>query len=478
MNHFGYMFPKPKVQSPPASDASLIALGDAMLNGPDLGEHPTLPAGYAFLAQFIAHDISFDTSAGRDISPVALDARKIVQGREVSLELESIYGKGLLSDNEQLYEADHFRLRVGFTQGIASDENREYKNDLPRYPRGHANHRQAIIGDFRNDDNLGLAQTHVAFLRFHNSVVARLIKDGIREDKLFAKARKKVVQHYQWMILHDFLPKIIEQTALEQVIKNASKRQAEKVQKQAFVPVEFSVAAFRLGHSMLRATYDWNRNFQSSSRGGTQAANFADLFRFTGLRGNLFGADHLPSDWIIDWTRFFDFTGFNGIASNPKFNWSKKIDTSVDPVLKEVRSFLRHITEPGFRSLPILDLVRGSRLGLLSGQEVARELKLVSLSLSEVVQQPHRDALLSEFQEKTPLWYYILKEAQVFHGGRYLGPVGSHIVAETIVALIKMSRFSILEKPDWKPDLGQIERHQFGMADLLVMANVVNPLGA
>jgi len=74
--------------------------------------------------------------------------------------------------------------------------------------------------------------------------------------------------------------------------------------------------------------------------------------------------------------------------------------------------------------------------------------------------------------------YYILKEAEVYHRGERLGPVGSRIVAETIVGLLNQSPYSILQTKNWKPDLGQRERGLFEMVDLLAVANVVNPLGS
>lgn len=198
--------------------------------------------------------------------------------------------------------------------------------------------------------------------------------------------------------------------------------------------------------------------------------------------------DRLPSNWIIDWTRFIDFSGFNGIANNPKFNRAGLIDTTIAPGLKMLEPFFTHISNPAFRSLAVLDLVRGSRLGLPSGQDVATALGVTPLSPSEVAdEEPHRSVLMRhEFDRQTPLWYYILKEAQLYRGGERLGPVGSNIVAETVIGLIDANPISIRKKDqtvagnqsDWKPDLGQKQRDQFGMADLLVFANAVNPLGS
>jgi hypothetical protein len=87
------------------------------------------------------------------------------------------------------------------------------------------------------------------------------------------------------------------------------------------------------------------------------------------------------------------------------------------------------------------------------------------------------------FKGKTPLWYYILKEAEL-NGGSRLGRVGSRIVAETLVGVIKNSRYSILNEHNqfiWYPSYGRgeagTESATFEMVDLLSFADVVNSLG-
>ncbi|HYP26424.1 MAG TPA: heme peroxidase family protein [Blastocatellia bacterium] len=481
---FGRMFDN--LDPHKADDDKLVTLGQAMLNGPDLGDHTGLPAGYTYLAQFIAHDVSFDENNNIPAADVAADG--LIQLRTPSLDLDSLYGEGPYSDaDRRLYdEYDSAKLKIGKTTAASPGSiDREYWNDLRREegsPR-------AIIKDHRNDDNLALAQTHVAFIKFHNKVVDLLRDKNLSGRELFEEAQKKVVEHYQWIILDDLLPKIVDVEILQRAIANRANpehfRPAEK--GVPFMPVEFSLAAFRLGHSMVRDTYDWNRVFQSPDQLETHAATLADIVRLTGFRGNLAGSLKLPSSWIIDWTRFYDFTGHNGIANNPNFNWSKKIDTTLVRALKDFEIFFRHINEERFRSLAVIDLIRGRRLKLPSGQEVARALKVPPMSAIQLTQYPHGDVVSKTgFDKETPLWYYILKEAQVYRRGERLGPVGSYILAETFVQLIRASRISILKDENftkdgyftWRPDLGQIEPDRFAMADLLVFAQVVNPLGA
>ena len=61
----------------------------------------------------------------------------------------------------------------------------------------------AIIGDSRNDENLAVAQTHLAFIKFHNTVVDQLVeKDStLQGEALFEKARRQVVFSYQTLVL-------------------------------------------------------------------------------------------------------------------------------------------------------------------------------------------------------------------------------------------------------------------------------------
>jgi hypothetical protein len=76
----------------------------------------------------------------------------------------------------------------------------------------------------------------------------------------------------------------------------------------------------------------------------------------------------------------------------------------------------------------------------------------------------------SDFRHNAPLWYYILREAEVFHDGNQLGPVGGRIVAEVFIGLLdndKMSYQSI--DPQWKPELAN-PNGSFTMADLIKFA--------
>ena len=458
-------------------DQLLIKLGQSMLAGPDFGEHPTLPAGYTYLGQLIAHDLSYDKNVDVPVTPL-LDLSGLEQQRTPALDLDSIYGGGP-EKRSDLYDSLKIKFNIGTTLPVTGyGAKGGYQNDLPRTEQAPF---KAVIADIRNDENLAIAQTQVAFMKFHNRVVDLLLSDftSVGPD-LFAAVQKKVIQHYQWIVLNDFLPKTIEEDILRDTIKQGCSYY--KSATPAFIPIEFSLAAFRFGHSMLAESYEWNRAHQSSIRNDyNQGASLSDLFRFTMFSGTMTGAPNLPGEWIIDWTRFFDFTGINGVANNPKFNNARRIDTTLTPALGSFSEALSHfISNPDFCSIPVVDLVRGSRYGLPSGQEIARKaLGVDPLSPREMIQGPGGQVVeFCNFSKETPLMYYILKEAEVYHRGERLGPVGSRIVAETIVGLLNQSPYSILQTKNWKPDLGQRERGLFEMVDLLAVANVVNPLGS
>jgi hypothetical protein len=190
----------------------------------------------------------------------------------------------------------------------------------------------------------------------------------------------------------------------------------------------------------------------------------------------------LSSDWIIDWRRFYDFTELGYRNDGRKKNFARRIDTAFNLHLDQIPNF----PHAGFpleqSSITVRNLLRGYSLGLPTGEEVAEYIDAIKrLTTEEVTSGLHKD-LLSDpaFHNKTPLWYYVLKEAELNEQGK-LGSVGSCIVAETLVGLIKKSPHSILNLPDWRPKFGlQVKpfpTRRYRMIDLLQCADVVDPVG-
>jgi hypothetical protein len=466
---FSRIFPK-GTQQP--SEEALTELGKAMDETPNLKDHDTLPAGFTYLGQFIDHDITFDKTEG--LPSGILDPAEILQGRSPSLDLDSVYGRGPALEEKKLYADDKIHLRIGSTTSVDEPnvpEGLELPNDLPRGDNPEKP-LEATIGDPRNDENLAVAQTHLAFLKFHNLVVDRLAAEGHSGEQLFDEARRTVVLHYQWIVLHDFLPRVIEPAVLDDVLRNGPRFFQFPEGEEPPMPIEFSVAAYRFGHSMIREGYTWNRVFDTEERG-----SLVQLFNFSGVSGNMFGFfQKLPSNWPIDWRRFYELDGAAGVTPAPAFNRTRTIDTALAIPLNDLPEH-RNSDKP---ALAVRNLHRGRLVELPSGQAVAEVLGVPTLTPAQVAEGPHGEILRKHgLDHATPLWYYILKEAEVLHNGQRLGPVGSRILAETFVGLIKGSQISLLAQQygSWKPTLPGRTPGEFTMADLLLLVSDLNPLG-
>ncbi len=452
-----------------------------------------VPAGFTYLGQFIDHDLTFDKTSvtfGSFITPALL-----VQARSPSLDLDSLYGAGPQDPaSAKFYEADGLHLKMGAT--VAAGDPGRPKTDLPRVGTGSSNKakRTALIPDPRNDENLAVAQTHLAMIRFHNRVVDTL-PASVPAAQKFATARDIVTRHYQWMIRTDFLPRIVKQRPITDVFKNG--RKAFEVGATPTdvptMPIEFSVAAYRLGHSMIRSAYNWNKNFEAG--GGT--LDF--LFTFSGLSGDLGGNLKLPANWIADFRRLYDF-GEAGradlVVPAAKFNRAMRLDTKlVNPLqhLREQTLDLPASTPPNDPQLNLAfrNLTRARMVKLATGQQMLSFLKSKGVVMSGLTKAQIRDGnggatldTLSAtqrdaFLKHTPLWFYILREAEL-NSGKLRG-VGGRIVAETFHRAMEGSTSSIVRDPSWRPTLGP-NSNTFRMVDLMLFAfegkaNLLNPLG-
>lgn len=459
---------------------ALITLGLAMETEQDVITEPnsSIAAGYTYLGQFIDHDITFDTKALDRLGET--DVGELVNARTPALDLDSLYGGGP-EKSPKLYEADGAHMRVGLcTPSLDADGNEipALPNDLPREDR------TALIADRRNDENLAIAQLHLAFIKFHNTFVDELqaAHPTLSAAELFARAREQTILHYQRIILRDFLPRIVDSNAIEQVLRNGHAIYPEH--NHDLMPLEFSAAAYRFGHSMVRPVYDWNRVFHQHE-GAVAPATLDLLFEFTQFSGShapgdlpFFNAETLPSNWVVDWRMMFDVEG------NPPpelfiVNRARKIDTNLALHLKRLPEFLAQgETDEALLSLSCRNLLRGRLLSLPHGLQVAEAivetgLPHETLTLDQLRGGPHGQTLeQAGLLETPPLWYYILREAEV-NGGEPLGPVGSRIVAETIVALIRKCDVSILSG---RNSLGLGDIPYYSMSDMLRRVNDLAPV--
>lgn len=451
----------------------------------DGGGASGIPAGYTYLGQFVDHDLTFDKTTvtlGANVSPADL-----LQGRSPSLDLDSLYGAGPADPgSSRFYASDGRKLRTGTTEAVGPGRLAARKGfDLPRS----ASRKRPLIPDHRNDENLAVAQTHLAFIRFHNRVVDEL--SAVPAAQRFARARRSVVKHYQWMIRHDYLPRICEASIVDDVFTNGRKafEVAAAPTDVPTMPIEFSVAAFRLGHSMIRRAYDWNVEFDDG--GGSLDL----LFSFSSTGGFLGRGSRLPSNWIADWRRLYRFQQPELQVPAGKSNRAMRIDTLlVDPLdALPPGSFgeRRPPDDPMVANLAFRNLTRARMVKLATGQGMAAFLAGRGIGVTPLTRGQIRDgsdgadlgALSGEqrdaFLEHTPLWFYILREAEL-NDGKLTG-VGARIVVETFHRAIEGSRASIVRDPAFKPSFGP-DDSTFDMRDLLLFAfegkeQLLNPLG-
>jgi hypothetical protein len=236
-----------------------------------------------------------------------------------------------------------------------------------------------------------------------------------------------------------------------------------------FLPLEFTVAAYRFGHSMVRTQYDFNLNFNKSGEPGTELATLGRLFTFTAMSGQLGDFDTLPENWIIEWDNFVDVGG--------TFNKARRIDTKLVEPLFQLPD-LRGIPEQGDGArLAVRNLLRGYLLRMPTGQAVVRAMGQEPLAPKAIEAAAASDEQIkvlreAKFLDRTPLWYYLLAEAAHSQTGR-LGRVGSILVAEVLIGLIRRSEDSILKNRNWSPTLGSTPG-EFNLPDLLRLAGVLD----
>lgn len=429
---------------------------------PNNPENPAIPAGFTFLGQFIDHDLTFDPTSSLERQN---DPESIENFRTPALELDSLYGSGKGASPHLYNRNDRDMLLL--------DEGAEF--DLPRNSQS-----VALIGDPRNDENLIVSQIHLALIKFHNAVVKHISSTNPKPEPadIFPKAQRLVRWHYQWMILHEFLPLTVGQELVDDILHNSpawkyKKSQAGKGGKvdkgdkedrrkgriyydwrdRPFIPVEFSAAVYRFGHSQIRPGYRINENLA--------AAIFVPASDPPNPNPPDLSGGRRDPQRVVDWHNFFAIDGNNPTRG-------KLIDTKLSSPL-----FQLPFTGPNLpgnpASLAQRNLLRHLTFSLPSGQDVARAMCIEPLQREELEDlKKFRVGL----EESTPLWVYILREAEKRAKGEHLGPVGGRIVAEVFIGVMEGDRQSYLRQdPFWEPIFGEKEG-TFGMADLLKFAKV------
>jgi hypothetical protein len=432
--------------------------------GAEQPENPAIPSGYTYLGQFIDHDITFDTvsSMQRQNDPDALENL-----RTPRFDLDSVYGRGP-ADQPYLYQGDGIRLLLGESVGDPPMDGPDLPRNRPREEvRG-----RALIGDPRNDENLIVSQLHVTFLKFHNAVVDHVEANGqLKGDNLFKEAQRLTRWHYQWVVVHDFLRRVVGDEVIDDVLRPEPytvmrdgapvtvdlprwRPRFYEPQESAYIPIEFSVAAYRFGHSMVRAGYNINTFLLDK---GSPFPIFGEVEPEDNELTNLNGFRRLPPSWGFEWQFFFELPGAGDAVQHAM---------QIDPLLAAPLGDLPGSKKSGeFPSLARRNLERGVRLALPSGTSVARRMGIEPLTPEELDLGDVAELL----QLHPPLWYYVLKEAQVLAGGQRLGPVGGRIVAEVLLGLLAHDPLSYLRvEPGWTPELA--DGGSFGMPELIAFA--------
>lgn len=401
----------------------------------------TVPLGQIFFGQFVDHDITLDTSSS--LGSAVRDASSIQNARTPALDLDCVYGEGpeaspYLYHGEGIFKG--IKLMTGADGTAYRDDKADKfaKDDLCRSADG-----VAIIGDPRNDENRVISQMQLAMIRFHNYIVdsqAEIDDSGeLVNNEMFEHARRLTTWHYQWAVLHDFLPSVCGQAVVSDILGNGSKFYRAEF-GEPFIPVEFSVAAYRFGHSMIPQVI-------KIKDGKTEHELFSEVMGmgFKPLKN---------SAGVVDWKVLFS-TGRKSTVQ-----MAERLDSKLASVLLKL-PFVDEKKDEA--SLATRNLLRGQAFMLPSGENIARHMHRPEEEIDTV----HKAACAlagkkADLRSGTPLWLYLLIEAEKigresssgkFEKGEGLGPVGARIVAETIHGLMALDPHSFLaQQPNWSPD--------------------------
>ena len=355
-------------------------------------------AGWPVFGQFVAHDITADRSSLRS----HINVKELRNARSPRLDLECLYGDGPVGHPFLYQRNDPAKFLLGLDGA-----------DVQRNSEG-----TAVIADPRNDSHLLISQMHLAMLKAHNAFVDEARLAGIASARVFGEAARQLRWHYQWIIVNEFLPALVGRTLADRALLEGPHW------FRPGIPLEFADAAYRYGHSQIRHRYRLNPQ-------ADPVPLFPDLLGFRAV----------PGEYTVDWTLFFDASGATSAQR------CKKIDGKVVRALIQLPVAITGECEiEDHHSLAMRDLQRGQSVGLPSGEAVARPIGVAPLTAEQV------GITSTGWRGETPLWYYILREADVCAGGHRLGPVGGRIVAEVLIGLIDSDATSYRQSSrDWRP---------------------------
>jgi Animal haem peroxidase len=422
-DRYGRLFPDlPALEGEGDALLALGAAGGICDGGETCEDAVETAAGWPLFGQFIAHDITADRSPLTDRAELA----EVVNFRSPKADLESLYGSGQIG-------SPYLYIREEPAKLLLRRNDRGEENDVPRNAEG-----VALIGDPRNDVHVVVSQLHVAMIKVHNRLVDLARERGFAGAEIFETARRETVWHYQWVIVNDYLPRLVGAELVESILEDGPR--FYRPTGATRIPLEFADAAFRYGHSQVRDT------FQLNSGSGTLRL-FPDLIGFRPV----------PAELVIDWRKLFDANGERTAQR------AKLIDGRLARSLIELPAAITGEVEvEAYHSLAGRDLERGLSYGLPSGEAVAE-----AMGEAPVADDPLG---LGEagWPGETPLWLYFLVESASHGDGERLGPAGGRIVAEVLIGILDADRGSYrASDPDWSPTLPS-RGERFGLTDLLL----------
>jgi hypothetical protein len=443
------LFPDLPAWTPPGNDdaereAALVRLAARVLERDQAAEadNSSIPAGYTYFGQFLVHDVSH----------LQGDGESAINRRSPAFDLDSVYGRGPELSPEFYDETDPWRFRAAGAETRPGSVPLAGDLDLWR------EHGVAVIPDNRNDEHVVIAQLHLAFQRFHNALLDCVRRTSSLEDaQAFALAQDVLRLHFQWVIVHDYLPTLVGQDLMQGLLGPSLRGRPNLAHVPmgggAFVPHEFASGVFRVGHSMARPGYRLSFNTPVIP---LFAPEDPDREQPVDLRGGR----SLVSRWGVNWSLFLDRSELDaqgrcrrGRVSGCQV--SKRLDLRATDALAHLP-----LLGGGGSSLVLLDLQTSCAQRLPSGQAVAREMGLEPYSNSQLgIELPD--------EVESPLLFYALGEAALDHDGRRLGRMGGLLVAESVLGLLHADRRSILHQPDWVPTF--LAGGAFELSDLVRM---------
>lgn len=460
-DRFGRMFRLPPSYVPADVLADIGKSGDRIDDGGKRCPTSTVPVGHVFFGQFVNHDITLDASSSFDRVNLPRETPNV---RTPTLDLDCVYGLGPEAQ-PYLYEKTGNRKGVALLTGkdqpskTGSDEQTAQENDLLRNHQG-----TAIIGDHRNDENRIVSQLQLGMIKFHNRIVHYYQTDkekmrlNLKGGELFEEARRITTWHYQWSVVNDFLVTMCGRPMVTDILANGRQFYCPPVPQ---IPIEFAVAAYRFGHSMVPMKI-------RVQRGGKEF----DLFSEDGL-GKGFRPVPGPHA-IVDWRELFS------LGNNKNVQRAEKLDTKMASSLLDLDC---DIIGSGEKSLATRNLLRGNSFQLPGGDNVAAhmgrpkdEIDKVMAKIAEVSEQ--------RIAKGAPLWLYVLAEAEEIgretefgkrDPGEGLRPVGARIVAEVLIGILELDERSYLgAERNWKPEK---KRDTFGKMMLAVNSDLFDHSG-